>query len=332
MKKVFVTGASGFIGSHLVERLVSSGYRVKALVPYNIDNTWGWLDTFPSKIKNKLKVVQGDVLDHDLILKETRKYDIIFHLAALISIPYSYKSPRAYISTNVIGTLNILEASKINKIKKIVITSTSEVYGSAKYVPIDEKHPLNAQSPYAASKIAADQIAMSYYKSFDLPVTIIRPFNTFGPRQSQRAAIPTVITQILNKKKIIKLGNLYSSRDFTLVDDTVTGFMKTINNKKCIGKIINLGTGFHFTIGEIVKMIFKILKTKPLIQIDQKRIRPFKSEVDRLLSNNKMAKKILGWKPKYAGKKGFYRALEITINWFKNQKNLKSYKSEIYNV
>jgi len=235
-------------------------------------------------------------------------------------------------STNIIGTLNILEAGKINKAKKIVITSTSEVYGSAQYIPIDESHPLNAQSPYAASKIAADQISLSYFKSFNLPITIIRPFNTFGPRQSQRAAIPTIISQLLNDKKIIKLGNLKSSRDFTLVHDTVDGFIKTIKNTKCIGQVINLGTGSHFTIKETLKMISKILKKNIKVSVDKKRIRPKKSEVDRLLSKNKKAQRILNWKPKYSGKKGFYKALEITINWFKDPKNLKLYKSDTYNV
>ena len=214
----------------------------------------------------------------------------------------------------------------------MIITSTSEVYGSAKYIPIDEKHSLNAQSPYAASKIAADQISLSYFRSFGVPLTIIRPFNTFGPRQSQRAAIPTIIAQILMGKKEIKLGNLKSSRDFTLVEDTVNGFVKTINNKKCIGEVINLGTGSHFTIQETVKMISLILDKKVKVIIDKKRIRPKKSEVDRLLSKNLKAKKILGWKPKYAGKKGFYLALKITINWFKNPRNLNLYKSDIYNV
>ncbi len=329
---IFVTGASGFIGSHLVEKLVLKGHKVKALVPYNIENSWGWIDSFNPKLKKKINVISGDITDQDLILKETKKSDIIFHLAALISIPYSYKSPRSYMSTNIIGTLNILEAGKINKAKKIVITSTSEVYGSAQYIPIDESHPLNAQSPYAASKIAADQISLSYFKSFNLPITIIRPFNTFGPRQSQRAAIPTIISQLLNDKKIIKLGNLKSSRDFTLVHDTVDGFIKTIKNTKCIGQVINLGTGSHFTIKETLKMISKILKKNIKVSVDKKRIRPKKSEVDRLLSKNKKAQRILNWKPKYSGKKGFYKALEITINWFKDPKNLKLYKSDTYNV
>jgi len=330
--KIFVTGASGFIGSHLVEKLALNGYDVKALVPYNTENSWGWIDSFDLEIKKKIKVISGDITDQDLILKETKKCDIIFHLAALISIPYSYKSPRSYMYTNIMGTLNILEAGKINKAKKIVITSTSEVYGSAQYIPIDEKHPLNAQSPYAASKIAADQISLSYFKSFNLPITIIRPFNTFGPRQSQRAAIPTIISQILNNKKTIKLGNLKSSRDFTLVHDTVDGFIKTINNKECVGQVINLGTGSHFTIMETVKIISKILKKEIKIEIDKKRIRPSRSEVDRLLSNNLKSKKILKWKPKYSGRLGFYKALEITINWFKEPENLKLYKSDTYNV
>ena len=290
--KIFVTGVpSGFIGSHLVEKLVKNGHKVKALVPYNIDNNWGWIDSFENKIKKKIQIISGDVSDQNLILKETKNCEIIFHLAALISIPYSYKSPRSYITTNVIGTLNILEAARNNKTKKIIITSTSEVYGSAKYIPIDEKHSLNAQSPYAASKIAADQISLSYFRSYGIPLTIIRPFNTFGPRQSQRAAIPTIIAQILTGKKVIKLGNLRSSRDFTLVEDTVNGFIKTIKNKKCIGEVINLGTGSHFTIKETVKMISKILDKKIKVTLDKKRIRPKKSEVDRLLSKNLKAKK-----------------------------------------
>tara|TARA_B100001057_G_scaffold499320_1_gene609511 strand:- start:4197 stop:5192 length:996 start_codon:yes stop_codon:yes gene_type:complete len=330
--KIFVTGASGFIGSHLVEKLIKKGYKVKALVPYNIDNSWGWIDSFEKKIKKKIQVIPGDISDQDLILKETKNCEVIFHLAALISIPYSYKSPRSYITTNVIGTLNILEAARVNKTKKVIITSTSEVYGSAKYIPIDEKHSLNAQSPYAASKIAADQISLSYFRSFGIPLTIIRPFNTFGPRQSQRAAIPTIIAQILMGKKVIRLGNLRSSRDFTLVEDTVDGFLKAINNTKCVGEVINLGTGSHFTIKETVRIISQILNKKIKVTLDKKRIRPKKSEVDRLLSKNLKAKKILGWRPKYAGTKGFNNALKITIDWFKNPENLKLYKSDIYNV
>ena len=331
MNKVFVTGSSGFIGSHLVERLLELGYEVKALVPYNINNHWGWLDNIEKNKLKEIEVISGDICDSDFILKETKKIDLIFHLAALISIPYSYESPRSYISTNVEGTLNILEAAKLNKVKKVVNTSTSEVYGSAQQIPIDESHPLNAQSPYAATKISADQLSMSYYRSFDLPVTILRPFNTFGPRQSLRAAIPTIISQMVLGKKEIKLGNLKSTRDFTYVSDTVEGFIKTIKNKKCIGETINLGTGYDFSIKKTVDLICEILKKDVKIITDKKRIRPKKSEVNRLISNNKKALKILKWKPAHSKEEGFKNGLKKTIEWFIQKENLKHYKSNLYN-
>ena len=332
MSKVFVTGASGFIGSHLVERLVELGYEVKALVPYNINNDWGWLDNLDkSKIKN-IEIIAGDICDYDFILKETKKIDLIIHLAALISIPYSYESPRSYISTNVIGTFNILEAAKFNKVSKIINTSTSEVYGSAQTVPISENHPLNAQSPYAATKIAADQLSLSYHKSFDLPVTVLRPFNTFGPRQSLRAAIPTIIGQIANGKTKIKLGNLKATRDFTYVSDTVEGYIKTIKSKKSDGQTINLGTGCDFSIKKTVEIISAIFKKDILVVSDKKRIRPEKSEVNRLQSDNKKAKKFLGWKPKYLNEDGFKKGLIKTIDWFTKEENLKYYKSDLYNL
>jgi len=330
-KNIFITGGGGFIGSHLVERCVKLGHKVKVLSPYNIDNSWGWMDTFEKKIKNNVEVILGDVNDFNLIKKETKKIDIIFHLAALISIPYSYKSPKSYLDTNIIGTYSILEAGRENNVELIVNTSTSEVYGSAQYIPIDEKHPLNAQSPYAATKIAADHLSLSYFRSFNLPVTVLRPFNTFGPRQSQRAAIPAMINQIINGKKKIKLGNLNASRDFTYVADTVEGYIKLIGNKKSVGEVINLGTGASFTIKETLNLICKILKTKVEVLLDQKRLRPKKSEVNQLLSNNNKARKILKWKPTLNGKRGFENGLKKTIEWsIKNKKNIK--KIDLYNV
>ena len=269
MKKIFVTGGGGFIGSHLVEKLLKQNYKVKVLVEYEMNNRWGWVDTFNKDYKNKLEVVIGDIRDFNLVLNATKDVDTIYHLAALISIPYSYKASESYIETNVKGTLNLLNASILNKIRLFVHTSTSEVYGSAQYVPIDEKHPINAQSPYAASKASADQLAMSFYKSFGLPVTIIRPFNTFGPRQSLRAIIPTIINQSIKNNKI-KLGNLDSLRDFTFVEDTVKGFILAMKYKKCVGEVINLGTGYEFSIKETLKMILKISNKKGIIDIEKK--------------------------------------------------------------
>ena len=331
MKKIFVTGGGGFIGSHLLEKLVKLGYDVKTLVPYNIDNSWGWIDTFEKNIKKNIKVISGDICDQNLIFKEMKKVDIVFHLAALISIPYSYKSPRSYISTNVVGTLNMLEAAKDHNVELFVQTSTSEVYGNSQFVPITEKHPLNAQSPYAASKIAADQLSLSYYKTFNVPVLILRPFNTFGPRQSLRAVIPTIITQLLSDNKTIKMGALTTKRDFTYVSDTVNGFISVIGNKKCIGETINLGTGYDFSIRDTLKNIQKFTNKKVKIKKETTRVRPKKSEVTRLISSNTKAKKILKWKPFFSNKKGFNLGLEKTIEWFKNPQNLKHYKSNIYN-
>ena len=330
-KKILVTGGAGFIGSHLVEKLVLQGYSVKTIVPYNINNSWGWIDSFSSEIKKNVEVVSGDICDQNFILDETKKIDIIFHLAALISIPYSYKSPQSYVSTNVSGTLNMLEAARENNVELFVQTSTSEVYGSSQFIPITEKHPLVAQSPYAATKIASDQLALSYYNSFELPVLILRPFNTFGPRQSLRAAIPTIITQLVSNKNKIKLGSLTPSRDFTYVSDTVDGFISAIGNKKCLGETINLGTGKDFSIGETVKNIENILRTKAEIVTDNKRIRPKKSEVNRLISSNLKAKKLLNWSPKLKGSKGFKEGLKKTIEWFNKEENLKLYKANLYN-
>ncbi len=332
MKKIFITGSSGFIGSHLTETMVKKGYKVKALVPYNIENSWGWLDHAEKNIKKEIEIISGDVCDQDLINKSIKGVDVIYHLAALISIPYSYISPRSYVSTNIVGTLNILEAMKTNNVELMVNTSTSEVYGTSQYSPIDEKHPLNAQSPYAATKIAADQICLSYFRSFGLPVSVIRPFNTFGPRQSLRAAIPTMITQAIKNPNKFKIGNLKSMRDFSYVDDTVMGYVKCINNKKCLGEVINLGTGFDISMGDVLNLIKKNLKIEINVQIDKTRLRPEKSEVDHLLSNNKKAQKLLDWKPIHFGMKGFEDGIIKTIDWFKEEKNLKLYKSDLYTV
>ena len=331
-KKILVTGGGGFIGSHLVEALVKKGHKVKALVEYNTDNTWGWIDSFDPIIKKNVEVISGDIRDQNLVIKLVKNVDIIFHLAALISIPYSYISPRSYISTNIIGTLNLLEAIKASNVELFVQTSTSEVYGSSQYFPIDEKHPLNAQSPYAASKIGSDQLALSYNKSFNLPVTIIRPFNTFGPRQSLRAFIPTIITQIVSNKKIIKLGNLSSKRDFSYVSDTVKGFINCIENKRCLGKSINLGTGMAFSMQETLDIIIKEIGKKANIEIEKKRLRPKKSEVDHLLSSNILAKKLINWEPVFKNKNGFRKGLQKTIDWFSKSENIKLYKSDLYNL
>tara|TARA_B100000768_G_scaffold181299_1_gene203725 strand:+ start:899 stop:1900 length:1002 start_codon:yes stop_codon:yes gene_type:complete len=331
-KKILVTGGGGFIGSHLVETLIKDGHSVKTIVPYNPDNSWGWIDSFEPNIKKNLEIISGDICDQNLVSKLVKNVDVIFHLAALISIPYSYVSPRSYISTNIMGTLNLLEASRNSNVELFVQTSTSEVYGSSQYSPIDEQHPLNAQSPYAATKIAADQLALSYYRSFDLPVSIIRPFNTFGPRQSLRAFIPTIITQILSSKKKIKLGNLNSKRDFSYVSDTVRGFTSCIGKKKCLGQAINLGTGVVFSMQETLDLITEYIGKDVIFEIDKKRLRPKKSEVDHLLSANNFAKKIINWEPEFKNKSGFKRGLQQTIEWFSKPENIKLYKSDLYNL
>jgi dTDP-glucose 4,6-dehydratase len=331
-KKVLITGADGFIGSHLTEALVKKNFNVRALVFYNSLNSIGWLNFLDRKIIKNCEIVHGDIRDNSFMLNVTKGVDAVINLAALISIPYSYIAPSSFISTNLLGTYNILEATKKNNISKLILTSTSEVYGSSQYSPIDEKHPLNAQSPYAATKIASDQICLSYYRSFNLPISIIRPFNTFGPRQSLRASIPTMIMQVLNNNKEIKLGSLKTKRDFSYVSDTVSGFLSCIKNKKCIGEVINLGSGFDFSMKQVLSIIQKDLGKTLKVLVDKERIRPQKSEVKHLLSNNKKAKKLLGWEPKYNGTQGFEKANSKTIDWFKKDENNKLYKSYIYNV
>ena len=329
--KILVTGAEGFIGSHLTEYLVKEGYEVKAFVLYNSFNSWGWLDNVSNEIKSELEVFTGDIRNFDSVKKAIVDCKTVFHLGALIAIPYSYISPSSYIDTNISGTVNILQAALDHSIDHFIHTSTSEVYGSAQYVPIDESHPLVGQSPYSASKISADQLAYSFFASFDLPVSIARPFNTFGPRQSARAIIPTIISQIAGGSSELKLGSLEPTRDFNYVEDTVNGFVSFLNNKNTFGEAINIGSGHEISIGRLVELISEIMQAKIKIIPDNSRLRPANSEVERLLACNKKAKKLLNWSPKYRGYEGLKAALELTINWFKDPNNLKHYKHDIYN-
>jgi len=330
--RILVTGADGFIGSHLTEELVRQGHNVRAFVFYNSFNSWGWLDHSPQEIKNQLEIFSGDIRDPYGVKKAMQGCNIVLHLAALIAIPYSYHSPDTYVDTNIKGTLNIVQAARELGIEKVVQTSTSEVYGTARFVPITEAHPLQGQSPYSASKIGADQIAMSFYNSFGTPVVILRPFNTYGPRQSARAIIPTVITQIANGKKKIKLGALHPTRDFNYVKDTVNGFITTMKSEKAIGEVINIGSNYEISIGDTVKLIAEIMNANIEIEQEEIRLRPDNSEVERLWADNNKAKKILAWEPKYANKEGLKRGLNETITWFTNPQNLKGYKADIYNI
>ena len=328
--KIFITGSEGFFGSHLTEFLVQKGHYVTALIQYNSFHNYGWLEGLKNS-KKKINFLFGDIRDSSFIFDVTKNHDIIINLAALISIPYSYTSVKSYLDTNIIGLYNILEASKKNKIKQLIHTSTSEVYGTALYSPIDEKHPLQPQSPYSASKIAADNLALSYFYSYSLPVTILRPFNMFGPRQSTRAIIPTIITQVL-KKDTIELGNLNVSRDFNFVTDIAEGYEKSIMNKKTLGQTINLGSGLEIKIKELIDLIKNISKNKFKIKIKSKRIRPKKSEVFKLIASNKKAAKILNWKPKFSNRVNLKRALSITYDWYKNPNNLKNFYTDDYNL
>jgi len=322
--KILVTGAEGFIGSHLTELLVEKGYSVKAFVRYNFTNNWGWLES--SKYLKDIEIYTGDVRDYDSVYDSMKDVDVVFHLAALIGIPYSYISPLAYIKTNTEGTYNILEAGRKLEVNRIIVTSTSEIYGTAQYVPIDEKHPYNPQSPYAASKASADHLALSYYRSFGTPVTIIRPFNTYGPRQSARAIIPTIVTQILSGKTQIKLGNLEPTRDLNYVKDTANGFITVGLHEKTIGDVYNIGSGREISIGELAQKIIDLLGRRVEIVQDEQRVRPEKSEVERLLCNADKAKALTGWEPKYTLEEG----LKETIEWMEN--NMQYYKPDIYNV
>ncbi|QYX29915.1 NAD-dependent 4,6-dehydratase LegB [Sphaerospermopsis torques-reginae] len=332
MKTILVTGADGFIGSHLTESLVSQGYQVRAFVLYNSFNSWGWLDHSPKEILDSLEVFSGDIRDPYGVKSAMQGCDIVLHLAALIAIPYSYHSPATYVDTNITGTLNVVQAARELGVQKVVHTSTSEVYGTAQFVPITEEHPLQGQSPYSASKIGADQVAMSFYRSFGTPVSIIRPFNTYGPRQSARAVIPTVITQIANGNRKIKLGALHPTRDFNYVKDTVRGFITIAESQNSVGEVINIGSNFEISIGDTVNLIAEAMGVDIEIETDDVRLRPEKSEVNRLWADNSKAKRLVGWEPLYGGREGFKRGLAETAAWFMNPANLVGYKSNQYNI
>ena len=330
--KTLVTGADGFIGSHLTEELVRRGHQVRAFVYYNSFGHWGWLDASPEDIRREVEVFAGDVRDPHGVRTAMQGCDLVLHLAALIGIPYSYHSPEAYVDTNVRGTLNVVQAARDLGVRKVVHTSTSEVYGTAQYVPIDEQHPLQGQSPYAATKIGADQIALSFYRSFETPVTVARPFNTFGPRQSARAVIPTIITQIANGERSIKLGALHPTRDFNYVKDTVDGFIALAGSDRVLGEEVNLGSNYEISIGDTAGLIAEAMGVEVRITTDTQRLRPDKSEVERLWADNSKARELLGWQPSYGQRDGFRRALAETAAWFIDPVNLARYKHGIYNI
>lgn len=327
MKKVLVTGADGFIGSHLTESLLEEkDYDVKAFTMYNSFNTWGWLDTLPKEKLKEIEIFSGDIRDPNGVKKALTGVDAVFHLAALIAIPFSYHSPDSYVDTNIKGTLNVLQAARTLNTERVLITSTSEVYGTAQYVPIDEKHPFQGQSPYSATKIGADRLAESFYRSFGLPVSIVRPFNTYGPRQSARAVIPTIITQLLSGKEEIKLGSLTPTRDFNYVKDTVAGFIAIAESDKTIGEEINIATQKEISIGELAEEIIKQINPNAKIVCDEQRLRPEKSEVNRLLGDNSKIKRLTNWQPQYT----FAQGIEETIEWIRH--NMDVYKGDIYNL
>jgi NAD dependent epimerase/dehydratase len=329
---ILVTGADGFIGSHLTEALVRRGYNVRAFVYYNSFNSWGWLDHCATDVKGRFEVVTGDIRDPHGVKSAMQGCDAVLHLAALIAIPFSYHSPDTYVDTNVKGTLNVLQAARELGVKKVVHTSTSEVYGTAQYVPINESHPLQGQSPYSASKIGADQLAFSFFTSFDLPVITVRPFNTYGPRQSARAVIPTIITQIANNAKKIDLGSISPTRDFSYVDDTTSGFIAALESEKGIGETVNLGSNFEISIRDTAALIANLMGTDLQIESTLERSRPDKSEVERLWADNAKARSLFGWSPTFSGHAGFSQGLEKTISWFSNPLNLSTYKADKYNI
>mgnify|MGYP001825821437 FL=1 len=330
--QTLVTGADGFIGSHLTEELVRRGHQVRAFVCYNSFGHWGWLDQTPADIRDEIDVFAGDVRDPYGVRAAMRGCDLVLHLAALIGIPYSYHSPDAYLDTNVRGTLNVVQAARDLGVDKMVHTSTSEVYGTARYVPIDERHPLQGQSPYAATKIGADQIALSFYRSFGTPITVARPFNTFGPRQSARAVIPTVITQIASGARSLKMGALYPTRDFNYVKDTVDGFIAMAGSDRVIGEEVNLGSNYEISIGDTVQLIAEVMGAEVRVQTDAQRLRPDNSEVERLWADNGKARDLLGWQPAYGQHDGLRRALTETAAWFSEPANLAHYKPGTYNI
>lgn len=326
MKQVLVTGADGFIGSHLTEQLVKQGRKVRAFTYYNSFNSWGWLDTLPKDIINEIEIFAGDIRDPNGVKESMKNIDEVYHLAALIAIPFSYHSPDSYVDTNIKGTLNILQAARYLGTSRVLVTSTSEVYGTAKYVPIDENHPFQGQSPYSATKIGADRLAESFYRSFNMPITIVRPFNTYGPRQSARAVIPTIITQLLAGKKEIKLGSLTPTRDFNYVKDTANGFIEIAKATNTIGEEINIATQKEISIDQLARELIKQLNPNARIICEEQRMRPEKSEVNRLLGSNEKIKRLTNWEPKYTFKEG----LAETIEFFKH--NLDKYKIDIYNL
>jgi len=330
--KVLLTGADGFIGSHLAEALVRDGHDVRAIVIYNSLDSWGWLDTVPHEITSQIEVIAGDIRDPALMMSAVAGRDAVLHLAALIAIPYSYVAPDLYVQTNIQGTLNLLNASRAAEVGRFIHTSTSEVYGTARFVPMDESHPLQGQSPYSASKIGADQMVNSFFTSFQLPTVTVRPFNTFGPRQSARAVIPTIISQLAAGKTSVQLGALSPTRDFTYVSDTVGGFIAALNSTAGVGEVINLGAGFEVSIGDTFRMIAEVMGSDAVATEDPRRLRPKDSEVERLFSNNAKAKELLGWQPELAGLDGFREGLARTAEWFQDPVNLARYRTGAYTV
>lgn len=331
-RKVLVTGADGFIGSHLVAALMQCGCDVRAFVFYNSFNSWGWLDTLPDGVKRDLDIFTGDVRDPHGVRKAVSGCSVVFHLAALIGIPFSYHSPDAYVDTNVKGTLNVLQAARECGVEKVIHTSTSEVYGTAQFVPITESHPLQAQSPYSATKIAADQMALSFFRSFETPVAVVRPFNTYGPRQSARAIIPTIITQLAAGRREIRLGALHPTRDFTYVTDTAAGFVACASSDQTLGEVVNLGSNFEIAMGDLAAEIVSVMGVDATVVTDDDRLRPEKSEVNRLWADNSLSKRLTGWTPAYGGIEGFRRGIGKTIEWFSDPVNRSGYKADIYNV
>lgn len=329
-KKILVTGADGFIGSHVVEALVRADHDVRAFVLYNSFGSWGWLDRAAPNVRNRFEVIAGDIRDPHGVAAAMKGCDIVLHLAALIAIPYSYHSPATYIDTNVTGTLNIVQAARNQDVSRVVVTSTSEVYGTARFVPITEEHPLQGQSPYSASKIGADAIALSYHLSFGTPVTVLRPFNTYGPRQSARAVIPTIIGQIAAGARHIKLGALSPTRDFTFVEDTAKGFIQAAQCDEIVGQVTNIGSGFEISIGDTATLIAELMQARVEIDTDEQRLRPAGSEVERLWASTAKAERLIGWKPEHSGRDGFARGLSKTIAWFSEASNLAQYKTDRY--
>lgn len=332
MRRALITGADGFIGSHLVEAMVRAGFTVRAFVLYNSFNSWGWLDHCAPDVRGHFEVFAGDIRDPHGVRTAMHDCDAVLHLAALIGIPYSYHSPASYVDTNVKGTLNVVQAAQDLSVGRVVHTSTSEVYGTARFVPMTEDHPLQGQSPYSASKIGADQIAMSFHASFNTPVVVVRPFNTYGPRQSARAVIPSMIIQIASGQRQVRLGAVHPTRDFSFVEDTVAGFMAALDADQAVGEVINLGSGFEISIADTAIVIGDVMGAKIEVTPDDQRLRPAKSEVERLFASHDKAKRLLNWSPQFAGLSGFTRGLVQTVDWFKNPANLARYKVEAYNL